>query len=553
MKKILPLCLLLIAGNLNAQWMGINIMDPADSATLVKLYQETGGAKWSNKAGWLSGKGRLWYGINKEYYYCEDHINTCYEYIDPQTTIGHECTCSGKDYVYNVNKIELPNNNLDSLLPASIGSLKNLEVLDLSHNKLRGSIPSSFGNESIDKIKLSYNQLSGDIPTALFSSSENAWLDLSHNQLTGPISSNIGAMEEIEHLDLSYNLLTGPIPAALVGLKNNYEPLESLDISNNRFNFDGMEELAQGLPFAVYAPQDSLPAPSLKSQMLSVYAGGNLANNTYRWYLNGSLEKTILGDSTFKPTKTGNYHVTITNSKAPALTLSSKPTYFRLSSFILCKWSGAVSYDWENAGNWRCGIVPNGNTDVVIEKESDSVIIRSNIISRSITVKPGATLVIAPGASITITGLGGRTMLDILVKDGNSWKTGDTTILPAAQATVKLYRHDSDIVNNNPVYIATTNDSGIVSIPVTYANQYYITAEKNGALNIYNGYLVNGVFLTQAQVAAAPAQSPAAVIGGVRLTDVNGDGIINSADKLPADIIQPENYQTVNKTLVIYK
>jgi hypothetical protein len=65
-------------------------------------------------------------------------------------------------------------------------------------------------------------------------------------------------------------------------------------------------------------------------------------------------------------------------------------------------WTGSVNNAWENAANWSCGQVPDGNTDVTINAGS-SVVLSVDGICRSIIIKPGGSLTLAPGVILTIT------------------------------------------------------------------------------------------------------------------------------------------------------
>jgi len=64
-------------------------------------------------------------------------------------------------------------------------------------------------------------------------------------------------------------------------------------------------------------------------------------------------------------------------------------------------WVGAVSTAWENPLNWSCGILPDANTDVVIN--SGTVELNSSTAIRSLTQSPSATLTIHTGNQLTVT------------------------------------------------------------------------------------------------------------------------------------------------------
>ncbi|HSN61554.1 MAG TPA: hypothetical protein VLR49_11510, partial [Ferruginibacter sp.] len=64
-------------------------------------------------------------------------------------------------------------------------------------------------------------------------------------------------------------------------------------------------------------------------------------------------------------------------------------------------WTGAVNNLWSNPGNWSCGLIPDGNTDIYIS--SGSVQLDINGICRSLHVSPGVNFTINPGVSLTIT------------------------------------------------------------------------------------------------------------------------------------------------------
>ena len=65
------------------------------------------------------------------------------------------------------------------------------------------------------------------------------------------------------------------------------------------------------------------------------------------------------------------------------------------------KWTGAVSNTFENPGNWSCGNVPDGNTDVFVN--SGSVTVGATSICRTLTLRPGVIFSVVPGVTFTIT------------------------------------------------------------------------------------------------------------------------------------------------------
>ncbi|KAL1556096.1 Receptor-like protein kinase BRI1-like 3 [Salvia divinorum] len=88
------------------------------------------------------------------------------------------------------------------------------------------------GNGSMIYLDLSYNQLSGAIPASLGSMVYLQVLNLGHNSLTGEIPSSVGGLKSAGVLDLSHNNLQGFIPGSLGGLSF----LSDLDVSNNNLS-----------------------------------------------------------------------------------------------------------------------------------------------------------------------------------------------------------------------------------------------------------------------------------------------------------------------------
>ncbi|KAL3527901.1 hypothetical protein ACH5RR_012557 [Cinchona calisaya] len=85
--------------------------------------------------------------------------------------------------------------------------------LDISYNKLEGSIPKELGSMYyLTILNLGHNDLSGPIPQELGGLKNVAIFDLSNNRLNGSIPQSLTSLTWLVEIDLSNNNLSGPIP-----------------------------------------------------------------------------------------------------------------------------------------------------------------------------------------------------------------------------------------------------------------------------------------------------------------------------------------------------
>jgi hypothetical protein len=225
-----------------------------------------------------------------------------------------------------VTTIELNNNKLNGHIPATLGKLKFLQDLHVDGNQLTGHIPPSLGRlKNLVVFSAKNNDLKGQIPSSLGDLSNLRHLVLSHNRLSGNIPSSFTQLKNLRTLRLRDNLLSGTVPSFLGTLPK----LNRLNILHNYYNFDGLETLVQSndLDTLKYERQRKIYVHQ-KNNTLSVYAGGTLSNNTYKWFNSGVLAASITGDSTFAPIAGGDYSVEVTNSIVAALTLRSDTVSF---------------------------------------------------------------------------------------------------------------------------------------------------------------------------------------------------------------------------------
>ncbi|XP_071723560.1 receptor-like protein 6 [Rutidosis leptorrhynchoides] len=150
--------------------------------------------------------------------------------------------------------------NLTGSLPLSIGNLPLLSHLGICGNNFSGSIPASFANLSnleyldvgknpfiaqptsslswvwkIKKLATLYLwriNLYGEIPPSIGNLSQLVELSFLGNQLSGTIPSQLMNLTQLTHLRLRTNQLSGSIPSWLV----NMTQLVVLDLSHNKFH-----------------------------------------------------------------------------------------------------------------------------------------------------------------------------------------------------------------------------------------------------------------------------------------------------------------------------
>nr|XP_023895006.1 LRR receptor-like serine/threonine-protein kinase EFR [Quercus suber] len=150
----------------------------------------------------------------------------------PSTFVGLE----------SLQRLYLDENKIEGFIPKQLCKLKNLGELGLSNNNIFGSIPNCIGNLNLlQKLYLSHNRLTSSIPLNLWSLKNLIFLNLSLNSLVGSLPPNMTKLVAMVSMDLSCNQITGNI-SSIIGT---FESLSYLNLSKNLFQGDIPQSFGQ--------------------------------------------------------------------------------------------------------------------------------------------------------------------------------------------------------------------------------------------------------------------------------------------------------------------
>ncbi|GMI92088.1 hypothetical protein like AT2G27060 [Hibiscus trionum] len=138
--------------------------------------------------------------------------------------------------IRSLELLDISVNAFHGVIPSSIANLKDLVLLNLSSNNFEGTFPSGFSNlKRLKYIDFRSNGFSGDIMNLLSQLDSVVHVDLSSNQLSGSLDLGLGSsgfVSSIQYLNISQNLVVGEL-FAHDGMPY-FDSLEVLDASNNQ-------------------------------------------------------------------------------------------------------------------------------------------------------------------------------------------------------------------------------------------------------------------------------------------------------------------------------
>ena len=279
-----------------------------DSLALVELYNATDGANWTTP--WdLNARWTTWTGV----------------------VLNANDSC--------VIELNLSNRNLKNAIPTTLfggNKLNRIKKIDLSNNKLTGTIPTGFGTLlTLEDLNLGNNDFTGTIPSSLSNLLLLRRLDLSFNSLTGnfPIGlTNIATLSALTFISIDSNFIenvpTFPVNRPII-----------LNFANNKLKLNSLVPNNKSQYTFTYSPQDSVG----RFKIINVPQGGTFRDTvsvnqingttTYRWLRAGTLIREQTDDSVLVITNAtvaaheGIYTAEVKHTGAPNITLNRRRFY----------------------------------------------------------------------------------------------------------------------------------------------------------------------------------------------------------------------------------
>ncbi|GMH05796.1 hypothetical protein Nepgr_007636 [Nepenthes gracilis] len=131
--------------------------------------------------------------------------------------------------------LDLSHNRLSGELPHCMRNFNSLQLLNLGSNNLHGSIPWTFGiNSVLTALVLNENQLEGRLPRSLVNCTQLKFLDLGKNKLNDTFPDWLGALPGLLILILHSNNFHGRLRTSQEE-QQPFPKLQILDLSDNSF------------------------------------------------------------------------------------------------------------------------------------------------------------------------------------------------------------------------------------------------------------------------------------------------------------------------------
>ena len=147
------------------------------------------------------------------------------------------------------------------------------------------------------------------------------------------------------------------------------------------------------------------PCPGGNSTIIS-----NARGNSYQWQLNTGSGFSNITDNGFY---TGTNSINLTLINAPTTWYGyqyrclvdgsniSDTSTLKFTAY----WNGSTSTAWENTANWNCGVLPDANTDVIVNSGVKFyLVVNASTSCRSVKLSKGTLATLSNGINLILTG-----------------------------------------------------------------------------------------------------------------------------------------------------
>ena len=225
-----------------------------DSLALVALYQATHGDDWTYSNNWISEAPlSTWKGVEVRQVGGQPRVTALR--LGANKLRGQLPAALGQLAALRVLQLQY-NDGLTGQIPEELFQLEQLRSLRLDFTGLTGELSAGIGRltklDTLDLRVSIYDQsrwwdgdmktakehrpnlktLSGKLPKEIGNLREARYIDLSGQGFTGELPSELGQLSSLRELLVSYNQLSGTIPASLGQLKG----LQLLNLEHNQFS-----------------------------------------------------------------------------------------------------------------------------------------------------------------------------------------------------------------------------------------------------------------------------------------------------------------------------
>ena len=132
-----------------------------------------------------------------------------------------------------LTRLELQQNRISGLLPATIGLLTDLEMLHIFSNSMQGTLPTEIGHlTKMQQLSVHGNIFSGSLPSEIGLLTDLYSFNAASTMLSGTIPSEFGLLTGLWHLVLQETEMSGNIPEEVCSLQS----LRSFQVSCDKVN-----------------------------------------------------------------------------------------------------------------------------------------------------------------------------------------------------------------------------------------------------------------------------------------------------------------------------